>query len=180
MYKSRLQIKYEKEIVKQLQQELGYKNQLQIPKLEKIVVTMGAKEATDGKAIDKIYEELFVITGQKPIITRAKKSIAAFKLKEGSPIGVKVTLRKHMMYDFLDRFIQIALPRVKDFRGLSLKKFDGKGNYAIGLKEHIIFPEINYDKIDKIRGMNIVFVTSAKTNDESKALLAKFNFPFMN
>lgn len=181
MYKSRLQTKYEKEIVNQLQKELGYKNQLQVPKLVKIIVTMSGKEAlTDSKAIEKIFEELFLITGQKPIITLSKKSIAAFKLKENVPIGVKVTLRKHMMYDFLDRFIHIALPRMKDFRGLSNKKFDGRGNYAIGLKEHIIFPEINYDKVDKVRGMNIVFVTTAKTNEESMALLTKFNFPFIS
>lgn len=178
-YKSRLYDVYEKQVVDQLVKKFSYKNRLEVPKITKIVVSMGVKDAVvDSKAIDKAFEELFLITGQKPVVTKAKKAIAAFKLREGMPIGLKVTLRKSMMYDFLDRFVNIALPRVKDFRGLSAKKFDGNGNYAVGLKEHIVFPEINYDKIDKVRGMNIVFVTTAKTNEEAVELLKLFNFPF--
>lgn len=180
-YKSRLQEQYEKELAPKLAKSLGFENRFQVPKLLKIVVSMGVKEGVvDSKAVDKAAEELMLITGQKPVITKAKKAIAAFKLREGLPIGCKVTLRKSMMYDFMDRFINIALPRVKDFRGLSPKKFDGKGNYAVGLREHLIFPEINYDKVDKIRGMNIVFVTTAKTNEEALELLKLFNFPFTN
>ncbi len=180
-YKSRLQDQYEKELAPRLAKELGFNNKFQVPKLLKIVVSMGIKEGVvDSKAVDKAAEELMLITGQKPVITKAKKAIAAFKLRQGLPIGCKVTLRKSIMYDFLDRFINIALPRVKDFRGLSPKKFDGKGNYAVGFKEHLIFPEINYDKVDKIRGMNIVFVTTAKTNEEALELLKLFNFPFNN
>jgi large subunit ribosomal protein L5 len=179
VYISRLRKLYKETISPLLAKELGCKNEMQVPRLEKIVVSMGGKDAvTDSKAIDKIFEELMLITGQKPVITKAKKAIAVFKLREGLPIGCKVTLRKDMMYDFLDRFVNIALPRVKDFRGLSPHKFDGKGNYALGLKEHIIFPEINYDKVDKIRGMNIVFVTNATDNEYGLALLKKFNFPF--
>jgi large subunit ribosomal protein L5 len=178
-YKSRLQDMYEKQIVPQLMKQFDYKSLMQVPKLKKIVISMGCKDAlVDGKAMDKAVDELWQISGQKPIVTLAKKAIAAFKLKEKSPIGCVVTLRKHMMYDFADRLVNIALPRVKDFRGLNPKKFDGSGNYAFGLKEQIVFAEINYDKIDKIRGMNIVFVTSAKTNEEAQALLALFNFPF--
>jgi large subunit ribosomal protein L5 len=180
-YKSRLQEQYEKELSPKLAKQLGYENRFQVPKLLKIVVSMGVKEGVvDSKAVDKAVEELMLITGQKPVVTKAKKAIAAFKLREGLPIGCKVTLRKSMMYDFMDRFVNIALPRVKDFRGLSPKKFDGKGNYAVGIKEHLIFPEINYDKVDKIRGMNIVFVTTAKTNEEALELLKLFNFPFTN
>ena len=179
VYVNRLKKYYQEKIVPALIEELKHKNEMQVPKLEKIVVSMGVKDAiADSKAIEKAFEELAIITGQKPVITKAKKAIAVFKLRAGMPIGCKVTLRKDMMYDFLDRFINIALPRGKDFRGLSPKKFDGKGNYAIGLKEHIVFPEINYDKVDKIRGMNIVFVTTAKNDSEGLSLLQKFNFPF--
>ena len=180
-YISRLRKLYKETIAPSLAKELGCKNEMQVPRLEKIVISMGSKDAvTDSKATDKMAEELSLITGQKPVITRAKKSIATFKLKEGLPIGCKVTLRKDMMYDFLDRFVNIALPRTKDFRGLDSNKFDGKGNYALGLKEHIIFPEINYDKVDKLRGMNIVFVTNTNRDDYGLALLKKFNFPFYN
>jgi large subunit ribosomal protein L5 len=179
VYSSRLKDLYESKFSSELQKELQLKNKFEAPKLLKVVVSMGVKEAAvDSKVMDKVVEDLWLITGQKPIVTKAKKSIAAFKLREGSPIGCAVTLRNNMMYDFVDRFINWALPRVKDFRGLSAKKFDGRGNYAVGIKEHIIFPEINFDKVDKIRGMNIVFVTSAKTNEQALALLKKFNFPF--
>jgi large subunit ribosomal protein L5 len=178
-YVSRLKGLYDSKYAKELQAELGCKNKLEVPRLLKVVVSMGVKEAiTDSKVMDKVVEDLWLITGQKPVVTKAKKSIAAFKLKEGSPIGCVVTLRNNMMFDFVDRFVNWALPRVKDFRGLSPRKFDGNGNYAVGVKEHIVFPEINYDKVDKIRGMNIVFVTSAKTNEQALALLKKFNFPF--
>lgn len=177
--KSRLQDLYEKKIVDNLVKKFGYTNRMAVPKLKQIVITMTVKEAlTDSKAIDRVAEELFAITGQKPVITKAKKAIATFKIREGMPLGLKVTLRKHMMYHFLDRFVNIALPRVRDFRGLSPKQFDPRGNYSMGLKEHLVFPEINYDKVDKTLGMNIVFVTSANTNEEGKALLSEFNFPF--
>lgn len=179
--KSRLQKKYEKVVVKEMSKQFGYKNHFEVPKITSIVLTTSLKDvASDAKAIDRVFEEMFRITGQKPVITKAKKSIAAFKLRENTPVGLKVTLRKHMMYHFLDRFVNIALPRVKDFRGLDGRKFDGNGNYATGLKEHIIFPEINFDKVDKIWGMNIVFTTSAKNDAEAKALLTQFNFPFIN
>lgn len=169
---------YESEIAGSLQKKLGLANKMEVPKITKIVVSMTDKEAvSDSKVIDKAAEELLLITGQKPVITKAKKAIAGFKLKEGMPIGCKVTLRKNMMYDFLYRLVNIALPRVKDFRGLSSKKFDGKGNYAIGLKEHLVFPEINYDKIEKLRGMNIVIVTTAKTDDHAMELLKSFALP---
>ncbi|MCE2993773.1 MAG: 50S ribosomal protein L5 [Alphaproteobacteria bacterium] len=180
-YKSRLQNVYEDQIVADMQKQFGYKNVMQVPKIQKIILNISSKDCVvDSKVVDKAAEELMLITGQKPVITKAKKSIATFKLREGMPIGCKVTLRKHMMYDFIDRFVNIALPRVKDFRGLSSKTFDGNGNYAIGLKEQIIFPEINYDKVDKIRGMDIVFVTNAKTDEEARALLKMFNFPINN
>lgn len=180
-YKSRLQEHYEVSIVPKLMEHLKLGNKFQVPKLLKIVVSMGVKDGVvDSKATEKAAEELMLITGQKPIITKSKKAIAAFKLKENVPIGCKVTLRKSMMYDFLDRFTNIALPRVRDFRGLSPKKFDGRGNYAVGLTEQIIFPEIHYDKTDKIKGMNIVFVTSAHTNEHALELLKLFNFPFTN
>lgn len=178
---SRLYDLYYKKIVREMQEKHGYTNPHQIPKLVKIVVSMGTKEAvTDSKAIDKVFDDLWAITCQKPVITKAKKSIAGFKLREGMPLGVKSTLRGQMMYHFLDRFINLALPRVKDFRGLSVKKCDGKGNYAVGLKEHMVFPEINYDKLEKVFGMNIVFVTSAETDEEAISLLRFFNFPFIN
>lgn len=180
-YKSVLQKQYEEEIAPQLMKALGIVNKHETPKLLKVVVSMGLKDAVhDGKIMDKALEDLHAITGQKPVVTKAKKAIAGFKLREGAPIGCKVTLRKHMMYDFVKRFVNIALPRVKDFRGLSAKKFDGNGNYAIGIQEHLIFPEINYDKVDKNLGMNIVFVTSAKTDAQALELLKMFNFPFVN
>ena len=176
--KARLQEYYEKEVVPQLMEEMGYKNPMQVPRLVKIVINMGIGEATQNiKVLDAAVEELAIITGQRPIIRRAKKSIAAFKLKAGMPIGCKVTLRRERMYDFLDKLIHFALPRVRDFKGLSAKSFDGRGNYSIGIREHIIFPEINYDKIDKIKGMNITFVTTAKTDKEGKALLKKLGLP---
>lgn len=176
--KARLQEYYEKEVVPQLMEEMGYKNPMQVPRLVKIVINMGIGEATQNiKVLDAAVEELAIIAGQRPIIRRAKKSIAAFKLKAGMPIGCKVTLRRERMYDFLDKLIHFALPRVRDFKGLSAKSFDGRGNYTIGIREHIIFPEINYDKIDKIKGMNITFVTTAKTDKEGKALLKKLGLP---
>ena len=176
--KARLQEYYEKEIVPQLMEEMGYKNPMQVPRLVKIVINMGIGEATQNiKVLDAAVEELAIIAGQRPIIRRAKRSIAAFKLKAGMPIGCKVTLRRERMYDFLDKLIHFALPRVRDFKGLSAKSFDGRGNYTIGIREHIIFPEINYDKIDKIKGMNITFVTTAKTDKEGKALLKKLGLP---
>ena len=176
--KARLQEYYEKEVVPQLMKEMGYKNPMQVPRLVKIVINMGIGEATQNiKVLDAAVEELAIIAGQRPIIRRAKRSIAAFKLKVGMPIGCKVTLRRERMYDFLDKLIHFALPRVRDFKGLSAKSFDGRGNYSIGIREHIIFPEINYDKIDKIKGMNITFVTTAKTDEEGKALLKKLGLP---
>lgn len=180
-YKSILQEQYEQEFVSKLMKTCGLENKHEVPKLLKVVVSMGVKEAIhDSKAMDKAVEDLYAITGQKPVVTKAKKAIAGFKLRENSPIGCKVTLRKHMMYDFVKRFVNIALPRVKDFRGLSAKKFDGNGNYAVGIQEHLIFPEINYDKVDKTLGMNIVFVTSAKTDEHALELFKLFNFPFAN
>lgn len=179
--KSRYQDIYSKQIKPKMVKEFGYKNDLEVPELLKIVITTSLKEvSSDAKGIEKMFEEFFRIAGQKPIITKSKKSIAAFKLRENTPVGLKVTLRGNMMQHFLDRFVNIALPRVKDFRGLDSRKFDGNGNYATGLKEHTIFPEINFDKVDKIWGMNIVFTTSAKTDKEAKALLAHYNFPFYN
>jgi len=157
----------------------GYKNRLEVPRLEKIVINMGVGEATqDKKKVEQAASEMELISGQKPVITKAKKSIAQFKLREGMPIGCKVTLRRDRMYEFLDRLVTIALPRVRDFRGLNPKSFDGRGNYAMGLKEQIIFPEINYDQIDKVRGMDIIITTTAKTDEEARELLRLFNFPF--
>ena len=177
----RMRDRYLREVVPQLMKEFGYKNQLQAPRLEKIVVNMGLGEAIQNiKAIDHAGEELALITGQKPVVTRAKKSISNFKLRAGMPIGSAVTLRRHRMYEFLDRLINIALPRVRDFRGVSGKSFDGRGNYTLGIREQIIFPEINYDKIDKIRGMNITIVTTAKTDEEAKAFLRHMGMPFRN
>lgn len=164
-----------------MMKEMAYKNIWQVPRLEKIVVNMGLGEAIQNiKVLDSATEELASITGQKPIITKARKSIASFKLRTGMSIGAKVTLRGERMYEFLDRLLNVALPRVKDFRGVSGKAFDGRGNYALGITEQIIFPEINYDKIDKIRGMNIVIVTTAKSDQDAKTLLAKFGMPFRN
>ena len=177
----RMKDKYLREVVPQLMKEFGYKNLLQTPRIEKIVVNMGLGEAIQNiKVLDHASEELGLITGQKPIVRRAKKSISNFKLRAGMPIGCAVTLRRHRMYEFLDRLINIALPRVRDFRGISGKAFDGRGNYTFGIREQIIFPEINYDKIDKIRGMNITIVTTAKTDEEAKAFLKYMGMPFRN
>ena len=177
----RLQDKYKKEIVKMLIDKFKYGNPLEVPKLEKIVINMGVGEAVkDSKKIDSAVKELAAITGQKPIITKSKKANASFKLREGMPIGVKVTLRRKKMYEFVDRFINIALPRVRDFRGINAKSFDGNGNYALGLKEQFVFPEIEYDNVDSARGMDIIFVTSAKSDDEAKELLKGFEFPFIS
>ena len=175
----RLQEKYKKEIVNSLKDKFKYKNDLEIPKLEKVVINMGVGEAAkDSKKIDIAVKELAAISGQKPVITKSKKANASFKLREGMPIGVKVTLRKNKMYEFIDRFINIALPRVRDFRGVNSKSFDGNGNYALGLKEQYVFPEIEYDNVDSVRGMDIIFVTSAKSDKEAKELLNGFDFPF--
>ena len=176
---TRLNEIYTKSIRPELLQQNGYKNILEVPKLQKIVINMGLGEAVqDSKKVASAVADLTKITGQKPIITKASKSVAGFKLREGMPIGCKVTLRRDRMYEFLDRLITIALPRVRDFRGLKPSSFDGCGNYAMGLKEQIVFPEIDYDQIDTIRGMDIIFVTSAKTDDEARELLRKFDFPF--
>jgi large subunit ribosomal protein L5 len=175
----RFTAKYTKEVVPALTKQFGYKNPNQVPKLEKIVINMGLGQAvTNPKIIDSAVDELRAITGQKPIVTRSKKAIAAFKLRQNLPIGAMVTLRKAKMWEFLDRFISLALPRTRDFRGVSRKAFDGKGNYTLGLKEQIIFPEINYDRIDVIKGMNISFVTSARTDEEGRALLQHLGMPF--
>ena len=177
----RMQDKYQREVVPQLMKDFAYKNLLEAPRLEKIVVNMGLGEAIQNiKTIDHASEELGLITGQKPIVTRAKKSISNFKLRAGMPIGCSVTLRRQRMYEFLDRLINIALPRVRDFRGISGKAFDGRGNYTMGIREQIIFPEINYDKIDKIRGMNVTIVTTAKTDEEAKTFLKYMGMPFRN
>ena len=176
---TRLNELYTESIRPQLLQQNGYKNILEVPKLQKIVINMGLGEAVqDSKKVASAVADLSNITGQKPVITRASKSVAGFKLREGMPIGCKVTLRRDRMYEFLYRLITIALPRVRDFRGLNPSSFDGCGNYAMGLKEQIVFPEIDYDQIDTIRGMDIIFVTSAKTDDEARELLRKFDFPF--
>ena len=176
---TRLKEHYDKVVRPNLMKEFGYSNILAAPRLDKIVINMGVGEATqDKKKVETAAQEMELIAGQKPVITKAKKSIAQFKLREGMPIGVKVTLRRERMYEFLDRFITIALPRVRDFRGLNPKSFDGRGNYACGLKEQIVFPEINYDRIEKVRGMDIIVTTTAKTDDEARELLRLFNFPF--
>jgi large subunit ribosomal protein L5 len=177
----RLQQRYRDEVRAKLQAEFGYKNVMQVPRLEKIVINMGVGEATgDQKKLDAAVAELTVISGQRPVKTVAKKAIAGFKIRKGLPIGCKVTLRKARMYEFMDRLITIALPRVRDFRGIAGKGFDGRGNFAMGLKEQIVFPEINYDRVDQIRGMDIQFVTTAKTDAEAKALLKAFDLPFAN
>lgn len=173
--------KYKEEIVPTLVEEFQYKNVMEVPKVEKIVLNMGLGEAIQNvKILESASAEITLIAGQKPVITRAKKSIAAFKLREGMPIGCMVTLRGDKMYDFLSKLVNVALPRVRDFRGISGKAFDGRGNYSLGIKEHLIFPEIDYDKIDKIKGMNITVVTTAKTDAEGKALLKHFGMPFKN
>jgi len=178
-YTPRLKADYEERIVKAMTDRFGYKNRLEVPRLDKIVINMGVGEATqDKKRVETAAAEMQALSGQKPVITKAKKSIAQFKLREGMPIGCKVTLRRERMYEFLDRLVTIALPRVRDFRGLNPKSFDGRGNYALGLKEQIIFPEINYDQIDKVRGMDVIVTTTAKTDEEARELLRLFNFPF--
>ena len=177
----RLQKRYLDEVRGKLRQEFGYKNPMQVPKLEKIVINMGVGEATgDAKKLDAAVDELTAISGQKPVKTLAKKAIAGFKIRKGLPIGCKVTLRKARMYEFLDRLITIAMPRVRDFHGIAGKGFDGRGNFAMGVKEQIIFPEINYDRVESVRGMDIQFVTTAKTDAEAKALLQAFELPFAN
>jgi len=176
---ARLKDYYKKEIVPRLTKDFGYKNVMQVPKITKIVVNMGLGEALSNiKILDSASEEISLITGQQPVITKARKSVANFKLREGNPIGCAVTLRREKMYEFLDRLVNVALPRVRDFRGISPKGFDGRGNYTFGIKEHIIFPEISYDKIDKIKGMNITVVTTAKTDEEARSLLRYLGMPF--
>jgi len=180
-YQPRLRNKYKDEIVPQLMKDFGFKNVMQVPKLERIVVNMGLGEAVqNAKLVESAAEELKAITGRKPVITRAKKSIASFKLREGMPIGVMVTLRGEQMYDFLDRLVSLALPRTRDFKGISPKAFDGRGNYTLGIREQIVFPEINYDKIDRIKGMNVTLVTTAETDEQGRALLKSLGMPFRN
>jgi large subunit ribosomal protein L5 len=174
-----LKERYREEVLPVLMEEFGYQNVMRVPRLEKVVVNVGAGEALqNAKALDAISQDLMTITGQKPVITRARKSIAGFKLREGNPIGVKVTLRGNRMYDFMDRLMNIALARQRDFRGVSPDSFDGRGNYAIGLTEQLVWPEINYDKIDKVRGMSITVVTTAETDEEARRLLALLGMPF--
>jgi large subunit ribosomal protein L5 len=178
-YTPRFRKLYDETIVKAMTEKFGYTNPMQVPKITKIVLNMGVGEATqDKKKVEQAAQEMTLIAGQKSVITKAKKSIAQFKLREGMPIGAKVTLRRERMYEFLDRFVTVALPRVRDFRGLSAKSFDGRGNYATGLKEQLIFPEISYDKVDKIRGMDVIIATTAETDDEARELLRLFGFPF--
>ncbi len=179
VYKARMKGIYDDMIIKAMTEKFGYTNAMQVPRLDKIVINMGVGEATqDKKKVDIAAGEMRQIAGQKPVIIKAKKSVAQFKLREGMPIGCKVTLRRERMYEFLDRLITIALPRVRDFRGLNPKSFDGRGNYAMGLKEQLIFPEISYDQIDKVRGMDVIVTTTAKTDDEARELLRLFGFPF--
>ncbi|MBQ6966716.1 MAG: 50S ribosomal protein L5 [Lachnospiraceae bacterium] len=176
---SRLREQYQTEIVPAMSKKFGYKNIMEVPKLEKIVVNMGVGEAKENvKILDSAVADMQVITGQKAVITKAKKAVANFKIREGMPIGCKVTLRGDRMYEFLDRLVNLALPRVRDFRGVSADSFDGRGNYALGIKEQLIFPEIEYDKIDKVRGMDVIVVTTAKTDEEARELLRLFNMPF--
>ena len=178
---TRLQEKYQKEVIPAMIEKFGYKNIMEVPKLEKIVINMGVGEAKDNqKILEAAVNDLSIIAGQKPILTRAKKSVANFKIRENMALGCKVTLRKAKMYEFADKLMTIALPRVRDFRGVSANSFDGRGNYSIGIKEQLIFPEIEYDKIDKIRGMDIIFVTTAKTDEEAKELLTLLGMPFKN
>lgn len=178
-YTPRLRKDYDERIAKAMTEKFGYKNRMEVPRLDKIVINMGVGEATqDKKKVEGAAAEMQLIAGQKPVITKAKTSIAQFKLREGMPIGCKVTLRRERMYEFLDRLVTIALPRVRDFRGLNPKSFDGRGNYAMGLKEQIVFPEIEYDRIEKVRGMDIIVTTTARTDEEARELLRLFNFPF--
>ena len=176
---NRLQERYENEVVKSLMEKFNYSSKMQAPKIEKIVLNIGVGDAvSNSKLLDEAVNELTLISGQKPVITRAKKSIAGFKLREGAPIGCKVTLRGERMYEFLDKLVNVSLPRVRDFRGVSNNSFDGRGNYTLGIKEQLIFPEINFDKVNKLRGMDIVFVTTAKTDEEGHELLAQLGMPF--
>ncbi|MFN9580536.1 MAG: 50S ribosomal protein L5 [Novosphingobium sp.] len=178
-YVPRLRKKYDEQIAKAMTEKFGYANVMEVPKIEKITLNMGVGEGSqDKKKVQTAAAEMELISGQKPVITKAKKSIAQFKLREGMPIGCKVTLRRERMYEFLDRLITVAMPRIRDFRGLNAKSFDGRGNYAMGLKEKIIFPEISYDQIEKVRGMDIIVTTTAKTDDEARELLRLFGFPF--
>jgi large subunit ribosomal protein L5 len=178
---TRMQERYEAEVRPTLMKEFGYESPMQVPRLEKIVINMGVGEAVqDSKKIDAAVSDLSAISGQRPVVIRARQSIATFKLRKGMPIGVKVTLRRQRMYEFLDRLVTVALPRVRDFRGVSGRSFDGRGNYALGLREQLVFPEIDYDKVDTVRGMDIVIVTTAKTDEEAKALLKGFDMPFQN
>ena len=180
-YEPRLKAKYREQIVPAMQEKFSYTNPMMMPKLDKVVLNMGVGEAvSDSKKIKQAVAELELIAGQKPVTTKARKSIAGFKLREGMAIGCKVTLRRDRMFEFLDRLVTIALPRVKDFRGLNGKSFDGRGNYAMGIKEHIVFPEINYDQVETIRGLDIIVCTTAQTDEEAKALLAECGFPFRN
>jgi len=179
VYVPRMKRLYQETLREQLTKEYGYTNVMQVPRLEKIVLNMGVGEAVgDSKKVESAAEDLALIAGQKPVISKARKSIATFKLREGMPVGVKVTLRKNRMYEFVDRLVTIALPRVRDFRGLSPKSFDGRGNFALGIKEHIIFPEIDYDKVSDIWGMDVIVCTTATNDDEARTLLKGFNFPF--
>ncbi len=176
---SRLKEQYQNEIVKNMIDKFGYKNIMQVPKLDKVVINMGVGEAKENaKLLEAAMNDLEIIAGQKPVATKAKNSVANFKIREGMPIGCKVTLRGEKMYEFVDRLINLALPRVRDFRGVNPNAFDGRGNYALGIKEQLIFPEIEYDKVDKVRGMDIIFVTTAKTDEEARELLTQFNMPF--
>jgi len=178
-YMPRMRKRYDDVIAKAMTEKFGYTNAMQVPRIDKIVINMGVGEATqDKKKVTKAAEELALIAGQKPVITKAKKSIAQFKLREGMPIGAKVTLRRERMYEFLDRLVTVAMPRIRDFRGLNPKSFDGRGNYAMGLKEQIIFPEISYDTIEQVRGMDVIVTTTAKSDDEARELLRLFGFPF--
>lgn len=181
IYEPRMQQRYREVVRARLKEEFGYTNEMQVPRLEKIVLNMGVGEAVqDSKKLKSALEAMSLISGQKPVATRSKKSIAGFKIRENMAIGCKVTLRRQRMYEFLDRLVTIALPRVKDFRGLNGKSFDGRGNYAMGLKEHIVFPEINYDQIEQVWGMDIIVCTTARTDAEARALLKEFDFPFRN
>ncbi len=176
---SRLKETYQNEIIPAMVKKFGYKNVLQVPKLEKVVVNMGVGEARENaKLLEAAVKDMETITGQKAVVTKAKKSVANFKIREGMSIGCKVTLRGEKMYEFVDRLINLALPRVRDFRGVNPNAFDGRGNYALGIKEQLIFPEIEYDKVDKVRGMDVIFVTTAKTDEEARELLTQFNMPF--
>ena len=180
-YQPRLRKKYTDEVVPQLMKDFGFQNVMQVPKLERIVVNMGLGEAVqNAKVIESATQELAAITGRKPVVTKARKSIATFKLREGMPIGVMVTLRGEQMYDFLDRLLALALPRTRDFKGVSPKAFDGRGNYTLGIREQIVFPEINYDKVDRIKGLNVTFVTTAETDEHGRALLKSLGMPFRN